>query len=702
MLNIGRYRAFGANAPRYSARAMKIVERTLVIDMLAPLKIDFKPEAYAGPISEQAAADFRASGITGFHNSIGTGGPTAVEETLAFIAAWQGYAGRNSHVFSLVGTAADLDRAKKERKIAVIMGVQNAEHFREPGDVKKFYQLGQRCAQLTYNSQNLIGSGSTDRVDGGVSDFGEEIIKAMNEVGMLVDVSHCGDRTTLDAIELSPKPIAITHSNCRALNNHPRLKTDEAIQQARREGRRDGHHRRAHVRERQGADDDRAHRRSHRPRGEAGRHRARRHRLGLRPVRLRRHAAGPVQAAEGVVQGELRLPRQDRHRRLRPSAQDVRPDRGADPPRLFRRQHRRDSRRQFPPAARRHLDLRPGARRVELPQPYLLFLGDVTEPTYAKTAFGLRDWARERCVGEWSCSDRTVTLGLPRLSPAQAHASGARSMVIGVANIGGKIVDSWLPHLLGALEAGLDVVSGMHARLADTPALKAAAQRHRRRLIDVRTPPHNIPIANGRKRTGKRLLTVGTDCALGKKYTALTIARAMKMRGVDADFRATGQTGIMIAGAGMPMDAVVCGLRGRRRGDAEPGRCAGSLGCDRRAGVAVASFLCRCFARPAARQSARRDRGVSRARAHACHRPSGAADAELSSTRSSSISRMGRRTNPAIRCGGVSFNTSQLSDAEARRLMASESQRLGLPVADPVRGGAEFERLLDNCLRGSK
>jgi hypothetical protein len=96
---------------------------------------------------------------------------------------------------------------------------------------------------------------------------------------------------------------------------------------------------------------------------------------------------------------------------------------------------------------------------VELPQPYLLFLGDVTEPTYAKTAFGLRDWARERCVGEWSCCDRAVTLGLPRLSPAQAHASGARSMVIGVANIGGKIADSWLPHLLNALEAGLDVVS---------------------------------------------------------------------------------------------------------------------------------------------------------------------------------------------------------------------------------------------------
>jgi membrane dipeptidase len=229
LLNFGSYRVFGASAPRYSARAVKLVERSLVIDMLAPLKIDFTPEAYAGALSEQEAADFRASGITAFHNSVGTGGPNAVEETLAFIASWQGFAGRNAHVFSLVGTAADLDRAKKERKIAVIMGVQNAEHFRQPADVKKFYQLGQRCAQLTYNSQNLIGSGSTERVDGGISDFGEQIIKAMNEVGMLIDVSHSGDRTTLDAIELSPKPIAITHSNCRALNDHPRLKTDEAI-----------------------------------------------------------------------------------------------------------------------------------------------------------------------------------------------------------------------------------------------------------------------------------------------------------------------------------------------------------------------------------------------------------------------------------------------------------------------------------------
>ncbi|HMN46489.1 MAG TPA: membrane dipeptidase [Povalibacter sp.] len=229
MINLGMHRAFADSDRRYSTRAIDLVGRSLVIDMLAPLKIDFRPEAYAGRISEADEAAFRASGITGFHNAIGTGGPNVVEETLEFIAGWQGFAARNSHLFTLVGTAADLDRAKTERKIAVITGVQNAEHFVRPDDVKRFYALGQRCAQLTYNSQNLLGSGSTERVDGGVSDFGVEIIKAMNDAGMLVDVSHCGDRTTLDAIELSPVPIAITHSNCRALNDHPRLKTDEAI-----------------------------------------------------------------------------------------------------------------------------------------------------------------------------------------------------------------------------------------------------------------------------------------------------------------------------------------------------------------------------------------------------------------------------------------------------------------------------------------
>jgi membrane dipeptidase len=230
LINRGRFRVFAANPQTYSVRAIKIVERSLVIDMLAPLRMDFEPKAYAEPLTAQEVEMFRGCGITGFHNSIGLDGPTAHEDALGFLAAWQGFAGRNADVFSLVGKAADLDHAKYQRKIAVIMGIQNADQFREAKDVKALYEYGLRCSQLTYNSQNLIGSGSTDREDGGVSDFGAEIIKAMNEEGMLIDVSHCGDRTTLDAMDISDKPIAITHSNCRALNNHPRLKTGEAIQ----------------------------------------------------------------------------------------------------------------------------------------------------------------------------------------------------------------------------------------------------------------------------------------------------------------------------------------------------------------------------------------------------------------------------------------------------------------------------------------
>ena len=236
MVNFGEYQVFADTPKKYSARAVKLVESTLVIDMLAPLSLDFTPKAFSGRLTDKQAADFRASGITGFHNSVGIGGPDAYQDVLGFLASWGGFCGRNPEVFSLVGSVADLDRAKAQKKCAVIMGVQDADHFRTPADVKAFYEVGQRCSQLTYNSQNLIGSGSTEREDGGVSDYGVEIIKAMNDVGMLIDVSHSGDRTTLDAVELSPKPIAFTHSNCRALNDHPRLKTDEAIKALAKKG----------------------------------------------------------------------------------------------------------------------------------------------------------------------------------------------------------------------------------------------------------------------------------------------------------------------------------------------------------------------------------------------------------------------------------------------------------------------------------
>jgi D-glutamate N-acetyltransferase len=335
---------------------------------------------------------------------------------------------------------------------------------------------------------------------------------------------------------------------------------------------------------------------------------------------------------------------------------------------------------------------------IRLPSPYLLFLGDVTDPTYAKTAFGLRDWARERCIGELSCGGGTVTTGLPRLTAAEARARGARSLVIGIANEGGRILESWIPSLVSALEAGLDIVSGMHARLEDMPPLKSSAERHGRRLINVRTPPRGIPIGTGAKRSGKRLLTVGTDCALGKKYTALALTRAFRTRGVDTDFRATGQTGIMIAGCGMPMDAVVADFEAGAAELLSPDAAAdhwdviegqGSLFHPSYAAVSLGLL-----------HGSQPDVIV------VCHEPGrrhilGLETFELP-TLEETIDlnlTLGRRTNPAIRCAGISFNTSSLSERDARRLMSEEGARLQLPVADPMRDGPEFERLVDACLR---
>jgi uncharacterized NAD-dependent epimerase/dehydratase family protein len=334
---------------------------------------------------------------------------------------------------------------------------------------------------------------------------------------------------------------------------------------------------------------------------------------------------------------------------------------------------------------------------ARLPHPYLLFLGDATEPAFAKTAFGLRDWIPEQCVGEWACAEATVSTGLPRLDPAAARACGARGLVIGVANVGGVIGERWVPLLVEALEAGLDLVSGLHARLADVPRLAAVAARRGRRLIDVRVPPPRIPIATGRKRSGKRLLTVGTDCALGKKYTALAITRAFAARGRAVDFRATGQTGILIAGGGMPMDAVVSDFEAGAAEMLSPDAAAdhwdviegqGALFHPAYAAVALGLL-----------HGSQPDVFV------VCHHPGrervlGYPDYPLpgiAETIDVNV-QLGRRTNPAIRCAGVALNTSQLEAPAAHDLLARESGRLGLPVADPMRPGPQFERLIDSCL----
>lgn len=334
---------------------------------------------------------------------------------------------------------------------------------------------------------------------------------------------------------------------------------------------------------------------------------------------------------------------------------------------------------------------------LRLSPPYLLFLGDAPVANHAKTAFGLKDWAPELCIGEFGCG-ATVTVGIPSMTPAEAYARGARSMVIGVVNLGGFIPDRWIAPLVQAMEAGLDVVSGMHGRLSDRAELADAASRFGRRLIDVRIPPEGIPIANGRKRSGRRLLTVGTDCALGKKYTALALTRAFRERGLDAEFRATGQTGIMIAGAGVPIDAVVSDFVAGAAEMISPEAPADhwdlieGQGSILHPSYAVVSLGLLHGSQP--------DVIV------VCHEPGRMSMAGLPDYALADVGEvmelcltLGGRTNPAIRCAGISMNTSALNGDAALRLMAEESDRLGLPVADPIRGGPSFDGLVDACLR---
>ena len=344
--------------------------------------------------------------------------------------------------------------------------------------------------------------------------------------------------------------------------------------------------------------------------------------------------------------------------------------------------------------------LPPGEARaamLNLPSPYLLFLGDVTEPGFAKTALGLRDWAAERCVGEWALPGAGVTTGLPVMAPAAAVAAGARGLVIGVANAGGVIPPSWRAALLEALDAGLDLISGMHTRLAELPGLAAAAESAGRRLHDIRVPPPAIPVATGVRRSGRRLLTVGTDCALGKKYTALALARAFDRREVDATFRATGQTGILIAGHGMPIDAVVADFVAGAAELVSPAAAPdhwdviegqGSLFHPAYAGVSLGLL-----------HGSQPDCFV------VCHDPTrrhvlghpGFTLPSIESVIAQTVA-LGRLTNPAIRCAGVSLNTADMTAVAAAQAIADTAARLSLPAADPLRGGAALDRLVDACL----
>ena len=324
--------------------------------------------------------------------------------------------------------------------------------------------------------------------------------------------------------------------------------------------------------------------------------------------------------------------------------------------------------------------------KVELRTPYLVLIGAEDDPTYAKTGLGIVQWRRDRVAGQMRFPGCRVDLGVPDMTVSEAARSGVRSLVIGVAPVGGKVPDAWWVVIEEAAKAGLDIVCGLHLKLADNPALVAAASVSGARLIDVRVPPKNLPVGTGVKRSGRRLLTVGTDCAIGKKYTALALNQAMRDAGLKSTFRASGQTGIMIAGEGLPIDAVVADFISGAAELLSPANewdhwdiieGQGSLFHPGYSGVSLgllhgsqpdAFVVCHEAAR----------RNVAGWEHYALPSIQECIDLHVAA---------GRRTNPAIRCVGISINTSGLAAGPRADYLAETSAATGLPCVDPLIDG---------------
>lgn len=229
-INRGRYRLWASSPVQYSARCITLMQEATVLDMLGVLSISNQWQGWARQPETFTEADFqryRSSGINVFHHAFGLGGYQSV---VNFCNSVNGLVSGAGTYFTRIDSAEHLKTIKSSGKIGLLIGVQNSSHFRTVEDVNHFHGQGQRVSQLTYNATTPIGSGSTAPTDAGVTEYGTQVIARMNAVGMAIDVSHCGDRTTLDAFTHSKHPVLITHSNCRALTpGHPRCKSDEAI-----------------------------------------------------------------------------------------------------------------------------------------------------------------------------------------------------------------------------------------------------------------------------------------------------------------------------------------------------------------------------------------------------------------------------------------------------------------------------------------
>jgi len=325
---------------------------------------------------------------------------------------------------------------------------------------------------------------------------------------------------------------------------------------------------------------------------------------------------------------------------------------------------------------------------IELKPPYLIFTGDAVEDRFAKTGFGLVQWRRELCQGQLSLIESGVDLGLPSMTLSQAVEAGIGSLIIGTASVGGHIPNNWLDILEQAVILGIDIVAGVHSRLIDIPRLRDASYTSGARLVDVRIPPKQLPIGTGKKRTGKRLLTVGTDCALGKKYTALALEKDMKTAGMNVDFRASGQTGIMIAGKGISIDAVVADFISGAAELLSPGNDLGhwdvieGQGGIFHPGYGAVSMGLLVGSQP--------DAFI------VCHEAGrthvlGWDDFKLPSIQEviKRTVEIGQQTNKDIKCVGVSVNTSALGSKESEQYLTYLSEKLGLPCVDPLKHGTQ-------------
>jgi uncharacterized NAD-dependent epimerase/dehydratase family protein len=330
-----------------------------------------------------------------------------------------------------------------------------------------------------------------------------------------------------------------------------------------------------------------------------------------------------------------------------------------------------------------------------IPAPFLLYLGSNADPLGIKTSRGIAEFRRDDCVGEFRHDDCPQTLGLPRLTMAEAANAGARTLVLGIAGAGGKLPAELIDDAAEALEAGMNVAAGLHERLRDQPRLMALARERGLQLFDVRDPPANLSVGKGYKRAGHRLLTVGTDCSVGKMYATLALTRALQQRGVPADFRATGQTGILVAGDGVPVDAVVADFISGAIEALAPAReddgwdlieGQGSLFHPSFAGVSLgllhgaqpeALVLCDEPGRP-------HMRGIP-----------GRALPELAECLARNLE-AARLTSPEVRAAGICLNTSAMDRDAALRLCAVTEDRLGLPCTDPIAFGVDtiIDRLL--------